>query len=145
MKMSWITMTWIALGLSSAVLAGPPKPLHVSRTIVIQAPVDTVWSASKDFDGLAKWHPALEKDEIVKGTNNVPGAVRSLSLKGGGTIREQLTQGLGFIIRDPIITFGSNSRSMLLFSATLLLRLFRWGLVLRRLRLQRPQIVLQAV
>jgi len=90
MKMSWITMTWIALGLSSAVLAGPPKPLHVSRTIVIQAPVDTVWSASKDFDGLAKWHPALEKDEIVKGTNNVPGAVRSLSLKGGGTIREQL-------------------------------------------------------
>src|SRR5829696_6703904 len=49
------------------------------------------------------------------------------------------------IIRDPIITFGSDSRSMLLFSATLLLRLFRWGLVLRRFRLQRPQIVLQAV
>lgn len=90
MKTSWITMTWIALGISSAVLADPPKPLHVSQTIVIQAPLDTVWSASKDFDGLAKWHPALEKDEIVKGTNNVPGAVRSLSLKGGGTIREQL-------------------------------------------------------
>jgi len=90
MKMSWAMMTWVALGVPSAVLADPPKMLRVAQTMVIQAPVDAVWSASKDFDGLAKWHPALEKDEIVKGTNNVPGAVRSLSLKGGGTIREQL-------------------------------------------------------
>jgi hypothetical protein len=90
MKMSWAIMTWVGLGLPCVGLADPPKRLHVAQTIVIQAPVDTVWAASKDFDGLAKWHPALEKDEIVKGTNNVPGAVRALSLKGGGTIREQL-------------------------------------------------------
>ena len=49
------------------------------------------------------------------------------------------------ITHDPIITFGSDSRAMLLFSATLLLRLFGWGFVLRRFGLQRPQIVLQAV
>ena len=90
MKMSGLVMTGIALGLSSAVLADPPRTLHVTQTIVIQAPVDTVWAAAKDFDGLAKWHPALEKDEIIKGTNNAPGAVRQLSLKGGGTIKEQL-------------------------------------------------------
>ncbi len=90
MRMNWTILIWIALGIPCAVLGDAPKALHVAQTIVIKAPVDTVWAASKDFDGLAKWHPALEKDEIVKGTNNVPGAVRSLSLKGGGTIREQL-------------------------------------------------------
>lgn len=90
MKMSGIIMTWVALGVPSLVLADQPKMLRVAQTIVIQAPVAAVWSACKDFDGLAKWHPALEKDEIVKGSNNMPGAVRQLSLKGGGTIREQL-------------------------------------------------------
>ncbi len=90
MKMTWVVMTWVALSMPCLALADPPKTLHASQTIVIKAPVDAVWAASKDFDGLAKWHPALEKDEIVKGTNNVPGAIRSLSLKGGGTIREQL-------------------------------------------------------
>jgi mxaD protein len=90
MKINWIIVTWIALGIPYAALADPPKTLHVVQTIVIKASVEAVWAASKDFDGLAKWHPALEKDEIVKGTNNVPGAVRSLSVKGGGTIREQL-------------------------------------------------------
>ncbi len=83
-------MTWVALGMPCLALADPPKTLHVAQTIVIKAPVESVWAASKDFDGLAKWHPAVEKDEIVKGTNNMPGAIRSLSLKGGGTIREQL-------------------------------------------------------
>jgi mxaD protein len=89
---SWTIMTGIvlALGMPLAAAADPPKTLHVAQTIVIKAPVDAVWGASKDFNGLAKWHPALEKDEIIKGTNNEPGAVRSLSLKGGGTIQEQL-------------------------------------------------------
>ena len=92
MKMSWAIMTWIALalGMPYVAAADQPKTLHVAQTIVIKAPVDAVWAASKDFNGLAKWHPALDKDEIIKGTNNVPGAVRSLSLKGGGTIQEQL-------------------------------------------------------
>jgi len=90
MKMPWTLMTWVALAIPSLVLADPPAMLRVSQTIMIQAPLEAVWSASKDFDGLAKWHPALEKDEIIKGTNNAPGAVRRLSLKGGGTIQEQL-------------------------------------------------------
>ena len=92
MKMSWAIMTWVALvlGMPRVAPADQPKTLRVAQTIVIKAPVDAVWAASRDFNGLAQWHPALEKDEIVKGTNNVPGAVRSLSLKGGGTIKEEL-------------------------------------------------------
>jgi mxaD protein len=90
MKSSWAIMIGVALGMPCVALADTPKTLRVAQTIVIKAPVDAVWAASKDFNGLAKWHPALEKDEIVKGANNEPGAVRSLSLKGGGTIQEQL-------------------------------------------------------
>ncbi len=81
----------IVLGAPCMALADPPKTLHVVQSVVIKAPVDKVWGASKDFDGLAKWHPALDKDELVKGSNNAPGAVRALSLKGGGTIKEELT------------------------------------------------------
>src|SRR4051794_13739900 len=47
--------------------------------------------------------------------------------------------------RDPRITLGSDSRSMLFFSATAFLRPVRRALVLRRCRLQHAQIVLQAV
>ena len=45
----------------------------------------------KDFGALDAWHPAVEKTEIQSGTNNKPGAVRLLSLKGGGTVTEKLT------------------------------------------------------
>ena len=43
-----------------------------------------------DFGGLDKWHPAIVKDEIVKGTDNKPGAVRALSIKDGPVIKEKL-------------------------------------------------------
>ena len=36
------------------------------------------------------WHPAVATDEIVEGKNNTVGAVRLLTLKGGGTIKEKL-------------------------------------------------------
>jgi mxaD protein len=74
---------------SAQATAGAPQ-LHVSKTITINAPADKVWNAVKDFNALNTWHPAVEKDEIVEGTNNAVGAVRLLSLKGGGTIKEKL-------------------------------------------------------
>ena len=40
--------------------------------------------------GLNTWHPAVATDEIVEGKNNTVGAVRLLTLKGGGTIKEKL-------------------------------------------------------
>jgi mxaD protein len=64
--------------------------LHVRQTIEIDASAGKVWAAAKNFDGLNTWHPALAKDEIVSGTNNTVGAVRLLTLKDGGTIKEKL-------------------------------------------------------
>lgn len=68
---------------------GAPQ-LHVSKSVSIAAPADKVWNAVKDFNALNTWHPAVDKDEIVAGTNNASGAVRLLTLKGGGTIKEKL-------------------------------------------------------
>lgn len=67
--------------------------LKVTKQVTVNASVDKVWDKIKDFDGLANWHPALAKDEIVAGKNNVAGAERLLTLKDGGTIKEKL---LGF-------------------------------------------------
>ena len=83
----------IAIGISVLACgyswAAAPE-LHTSKTVTFDAPAHKVWDAAKDFNGLAKWHPALASDEIVEGTNNVAGAVRLLTLKGGGTIKEKL-------------------------------------------------------
>jgi mxaD protein len=70
-------------------LAAAP-PLTVSKTISIDASATKVWHLARDFNGLNTWHPALASDEIVEGTNNTVGAVRLLTLKGGGTIKEKL-------------------------------------------------------
>ena len=89
--MKIVTMTALAISLlaSGFSMAAAPE-LRLKKTITIAAPADKVWDASKNFNGLNTWHPALASDEIVSGTNNTVGAVRLLTLKGGGTIKEKL-------------------------------------------------------
>jgi len=72
-----------------AFAAGAPM-LKVSKSVTIEAPVAKVWDKVKDFSGLGTWHPAIESDKIVEGKDNQVGAVRLLTLKGGGTIKEKL-------------------------------------------------------
>jgi mxaD protein len=69
--------------------AAAPR-LTTSKSITVDAPASKVWHAAKDFNGLNTWHPAIATDEIVEGKNNTVGAVRLLTLKGGGTIKEKL-------------------------------------------------------
>jgi mxaD protein len=64
--------------------------LHVTKTITIDASAYKVWHTAKDFNALNTWHPGLASDEIVEGSNNTVGAVRVLTLKGGGTVKEKL-------------------------------------------------------
>jgi mxaD protein len=72
-----------------AFAAGAPV-LKVSKSVTIDAPSAKVWDQVKDFGGLGTWHPAIESDKIVEGKDNQVGAVRLLTLKGGGTIKEKL-------------------------------------------------------
>jgi mxaD protein len=91
LKMMTAMAFTVSLLASGSSLAAAPE-LHVKKSMTIAAPADKVWDASKNFNGLNTWHPALASDELVSGTNNTVGAVRLLTLKGGGTIKEKLLQ-----------------------------------------------------
>jgi len=88
LKLQTIAGALLAAGASFAFAAAPV--LSVTKTTTVNAPVAKVWDAVKNFDGLNTWHPAVATDKIVEGTNNQIGAVRLLTLKDGGTIKEKL-------------------------------------------------------
>lgn len=90
MNKSVAVMALFAIAACGTALGEPPKPLSVTETIEIKAPLAKVWAAIKDYDALPSWHPGFAKDEIVKGKNNTPGAVRSLTIKDGPTFTEEL-------------------------------------------------------
>jgi mxaD protein len=89
MKLNTAIVAGISMLACAYAQAAAPR-LTTSKTITIDAPASKVWHTVKDFDGLNKWHPAIATDEIVEGKNNTVGAVRLLTLKGGGTIKEKL-------------------------------------------------------
>jgi uncharacterized protein YndB with AHSA1/START domain len=65
--------------------------IRAYRSAVINASVQKVWAAIRDFNGLPSWHPAIAKSEIEGGqTGAAIGCVRSFSMKDGGDLREQL-------------------------------------------------------
>lgn len=81
------TLALLALG-SSAVLAHGPTRQKATEKVTIDAAPDAVWALVKDFDALAKWHPAVATSPADKG--NAVGSVRTITLKGGGTLVESL-------------------------------------------------------
>ncbi|PNG25401.1 SRPBCC family protein [Methylocella silvestris] len=78
--------TLILAAALTAAGALPALAVDVSRSAEIKAPAATVWSAIGDFCGIANWHPAIEKCEI---STKDGVQMRTLTLKGGGTIVEQ--------------------------------------------------------
>lgn len=73
-----------------ALVAGtvPGFAIDVMKSIDVAAPPAKVWSTIGDFCGIGTWHPAIEKCvPSTKGT----AMLRTLSLKGGGTIVESQT------------------------------------------------------
>ena len=80
---------FVLLAVSGAAVAAAPM-LKISKSVTVNASADKVWAKVKDFGGLDKWHPAVATDKIVEGTDNKVGAVRVLTLKDGGTIKEKL-------------------------------------------------------
>ena len=75
---------------ATATWAHGPTRQKVAETIAIAAPPESVWSRVKDFDALQSWHPAVASAETTAG--NQTGSLRTLHLKGGGTIVEELTR-----------------------------------------------------
>jgi polyketide cyclase/dehydrase/lipid transport protein len=84
----------LALGLA-IVLALPftafaDKQLIAQQSIEIKGSPQAVWDLVKNFDALAKWHPAFQSDVIKSGKNNTKGAMRTLTLSSGESFDEQL-------------------------------------------------------
>jgi uncharacterized protein YndB with AHSA1/START domain len=71
-----------------AALAHGPTRQKVTETVVIQAPPEAVWARIKDFNALSQWHPAVASSEATNG--NAVGSRRTLKLKGGGEVLEEL-------------------------------------------------------
>ena len=78
----------IATALSAA--TGLAHAAKVSETVVVDAAPDAVWKIVGDFGGLPGWHPAVAKVEIIKGSNNTPGAVRDITTKDNAKLVETL-------------------------------------------------------
>ena len=65
--------------------------IKVTRSAVIDAPIETVWALLRDFNSHADWHPAIEVSEIENGeAPDQIGCVRNFKLKDGNHLREQL-------------------------------------------------------
>jgi mxaD protein len=90
MKRMLVLLTLAACAVGTAV-ADPPKTLRVVEKVQVKAPVDAVWNAVKDWDGLNKWHPGFSSDEVVSGANGKVGSVRKLTIKDGPSFTERLT------------------------------------------------------
>jgi hypothetical protein len=75
-----------AIGLSLLVLtAVPASAIESSIKASSAASADAVWAKIGDFCGISNWHPAIEKCAL-----SADGKMRTLSLKGGGTVVEKL-------------------------------------------------------
>jgi uncharacterized protein YndB with AHSA1/START domain len=60
-------------------------------SIVLKAPVETVWSLVRDFNAMPNWAPAVATSTIEGDLDaDVVGCVRSLYTRGGAHVRERL-------------------------------------------------------
>ena len=76
------------LGLVQPAFAhGPVRQKAVEKVEIAKTP-DEVWAIIKNFDALAKWHPGVATSTADKG--NEIGSIRTLTLKNGGKLTEQL-------------------------------------------------------
>ena len=64
---------------------------RVTRSAVIDAPIERVWAIVRDFNSHAAWHPVIAESQIEHGEpSDRVGCVRNFSLRDGNHIREQL-------------------------------------------------------
>lgn len=63
----------------------------VTRSTVIDAPLERVWAALRDFNSHDQWHAVVDESRIEAGdSSDRVGCVRNFTLKDGNHIREQL-------------------------------------------------------
>ncbi len=77
--------------------------IRVTRSAVIDAPIERVWDVLRDFNSHTAWHPVVAESEIEGGEpSDQVGCVRRFTLRDGNRIREQL---LALSDREHISTY----------------------------------------
>lgn len=90
---------------ASVAWAHGPTRQKVTEMVTIKAAPDAVWAKIKEYGAMQDWHPAVDKTVADKG--NAVGSVRTLTLKGGGNIVEELEsysdaeRKFGYRMKDP--------------------------------------------
>jgi NADPH:quinone reductase-like Zn-dependent oxidoreductase len=65
--------------------------IRVTRSTIIDAPIERVWSVLRDFNSHTAWHPIVAESQIEGDEpSDRVGCVRRFSLQDGARIREQL-------------------------------------------------------
>ena len=65
--------------------------VKVSKSTILDAPVETVWEVLRDFNGHDQWHPIVADSVIEKGwPSDRVGCVRLFHLQDGSELRELL-------------------------------------------------------
>jgi NADPH:quinone reductase-like Zn-dependent oxidoreductase len=65
--------------------------LRVTRSTIIDSPIERVWSVLRDFNSHTAWHPIVAESQIEGDEpSDRVGCVRRFSLQDGARIREQL-------------------------------------------------------
>ncbi len=67
--------------------AAPAMALEAKKQITVDATAAQTWAAIGEFCGIGDWHPAVEACVLAEKDGK---SLRTLSLKGGGTIVEEL-------------------------------------------------------
>ena len=76
---------------------------RVTRSTVIDHPIERVWPVLRDFNSHWQWHPAVAESHIEDGLSpDQVGCVRNFRLADGAHLREQL---LALSDRDWISTY----------------------------------------
>lgn len=89
MKLQLLAAAALVVSVSGVAVAHGPTRQKTEQKVEINAAPDKVWAVIGNFQDMS-WHPAIEKTEGSGG--NDKGAKRKLTLKGGGTIEEELSQ-----------------------------------------------------
>lgn len=65
--------------------------VKVTRSTIIDAPIEAVWALLRDFNDHDRWHPAVAKSQIERGRDaDRVGSIRRFTLADGSELREQL-------------------------------------------------------
>ena len=64
--------------------------MHVFRSMILEAPLERVWSAVRRFDGVAAWNPGVSSASLENGTPTASGTIRDLEIVDGSHFRETL-------------------------------------------------------